>query len=81
MHDIVYYTVGITSIRYEPFTIPDYEVTTRLRGDLSNYDRAYVKPPRPPYPVKWRGPRLRTTTSRPSLTPRRYRVCFNRITP
>lgn len=42
------------------------------------YQQGYCKPPRPPHPRKWRGPRLRNTHRRPSRVPRRYRVSFTR---
>jgi hypothetical protein len=72
-----------TNTFFEPIIIPTYEVealpailkqSTRYR-----YIQAYTKPPRPPHPRKWRGPRLRNTHPRPSRVPRRYRVSFNRI--
>ena len=71
-------------VRVERITAPTYEVEALpsiLKENTKHrqiYQQGYCKPPKPPHPRKWRGPRLRLTHKRPSAVPRRYRVSFSR---
>lgn len=71
-------------VRLESITAPVYEIHAlpailKMTNSHRNiYQQGYCKPPRPPHPRKWRGPRLRNTHRRPSRVPRRYRVSFTR---
>lgn len=67
------------SIKLEALIVPSYDVTLPAQKGFSAYAKAYVVPPKPAYPQKSRGPRLRTRCRRPSRYPRRYRVCVYRI--
>ncbi len=74
-------------VRLERIALPTFEVEALpsiLKENTKHrqiYQQGYCKPPKPPYPYKWRGPRLRLTHKRPSMVPRRYRVSFTRINP
>jgi hypothetical protein len=72
----------ITMPLFETDVLPSAVRRVERRPHNMWYVRAYVKPENmPKHPHKWRGPRLRRTSRRPSAVPRRYRVRFDRVTP